>query len=329
MKLWLLVALVTPSLAFAFTPTTQNDCSPLDLRNSHLAEVRNQKQMAWCYAFTGADMLADAFATPERISAADVAISYNQTRLGLFVRWFNLNVVSRSKPNIGVLAHQTGFNKVSLDRAMKQGWCPERIFPSESWTKMTRTENGWVESQMNLDKAMIEIGTLHNARKNLTAQNLPYYFKFKNVGPEEFVSLIQTKKIAAFYEDLRVTVCQDDRQPFSTKYKSKMVFKNSKIFKRVSEQLELGRLVGLDYDSRLLQDSTHRGVKLAELHTSSIVGRRWSEEKNSCEFLIRNSHGDGCGDKYDPSYECDAGNVWVPESQIYPGTISIVYMLSN
>lgn len=329
MKVWLLAVLALPSLVFAYSPTSQNDCSPLDLRNSNLAEVRNQKQMAWCYAFTGSDMLADTFDTPERISAADVAIGYNQTKLGLTVRWFNLNVINRSKPNIAVLAHQTGFNKVSLDRAMKEGWCPERVFPSESWTKVTRTQNGWSESQVNLDTAMIEIGALHDARKNVSVSNLPYYYKFKNVNAEQFVSMLQTKNIASFYASLRETVCKDDRQPFNTRFKTKMVFKNSKIFKRVSEQLEIGRLVGLDYDSRLLQDSSNRGVKLAELHTSSIVGRRWNNQKNSCEFLIRNSHGDKCGDKYDPSYECDAGNVWIPESKIYPNTISIVYMLSN
>jgi hypothetical protein len=329
MKVWLLAVLALPSLVYAYSPTSQNDCSPLDLRNSHLAQVRDQKKMAWCYAFTGSDMLADTFDTPERISAADIAISYNQTKLGLLVRWFNLNVTSRSKPNIGVLAHQTGFNKVSLDRAMKEGWCPERIFPSESWTKLSRTQHGWVESQVNLDQAMIDIGALHDARENVSVSNLPYYYKFKNVDAAEFVKILQTKSIASVYASLRETVCKDDRQPFNTHFKTKMVFKNSKIFKRISEQLEVGRLVGLDYDSRLLENSSHRGVKLAELHTSSIVGRRWSEQKNSCEFLIRNSHGDECGDKYDPSYECDAGNVWIPESKIYPGTISIVYMLSN
>ena len=327
MKVWILL-LSLPTLVWAYSPTSQNDCSPVDLRNPNLAEVRNQKEMAWCYAFTGSDMLADTFDTPERISAADVAIGYNQTKIGLLIRWFNLNVINRKKPNIAVLAHQTGFNKFSLEKTMKEGWCPERIFPSESWTKMSRSPNGWVESQVDLDKAMIEIGALHDARKNVSIDNLPYYYKFKNVDAQKFVEMLQTKNIAKFYASLRETVCQGDRQPFNTKWKVKMVLKNPNIFKRVSEQLEVGRLVGLDYDSRLLQDSSRRGVSLAELHTSSIVGRRWNGQKNSCEFLIRNSHGDKC-DKYDPSYECDAGNVWIPEKQIYPSTISVVYMLSN
>jgi hypothetical protein len=328
MKFWILL-LSLPTLVWAYTPTSQNDCSALDLRNSNLDQVRDQKQMAWCYAFTGADLLADTFDTDERISAADVAIGYNQTKLGLLVRWLNLNLINRRKPNIAVLAHQTGFNKISLERAMSEGWCPERVFPSESWTKMTRTSHGWQESQVDLDKAMIEIGALHDVRKNLTSDNLPFYYKFKNVDAGQFVKMLQTKNIARFYADLRENVCRDDRKPFNTEWKVKMVLKNPNLFKRVSEQLELGRLVGLDYNSRILQDSSNRGVTFAGLHTSSIVGRRWNGQKNSCEFLIRDSHGEECGEKYDPSYECDAGNVWIPETKIYPSTVSIVYMLSN
>lgn len=328
MKVFILL-LSLPTLVWAYSPTAQNDCSALDLRSTQLNNVRDQKDVSWCYAFTGADMLADTFDTPERISAADVAIGYNQTKFGLITRWLNLNIIGRSKPNIAVLAHQTGFNKFSLEKAMHEGWCPERVFPSEAWTKMTRTQDGWRESQVNLDKAMIEIGALHEARQNISAENLPYYYKFKNVDPEKFVEMLQTKNIANFYSALRENVCRDERQPFNTKWEVKMVVKNPFLFKRVSEQLEMGRLVGLDYDSRLLQDSSYRGLKSVRLHTSSVVGRRWNGQKNSCEFLIRDSHGEKCGSKYDPSYECDAGNVWIPESLIYPGTVSIVYMLSN
>jgi hypothetical protein len=106
-------------------------------------------------------MLADTFKTSERISAADVAIGYNSTKAGRLVRWFNINLASRNNPVIKHVAHETGFNKISLEKAMKEGWCPERVFPSESWTKMTRTPSGWVESQVDLEPAMIEFSALH------------------------------------------------------------------------------------------------------------------------------------------------------------------------
>lgn len=328
MKL-LLLGLAMPGMVFAFTPTSQQNCTPLDLRNETLGEVRNQKEISWCYAFTGADMLGHTFNETEKISAADIAIGYNQTRVGLFMRWLDVNLLNRKDPELRSLAHQTGFNKLALIHAMKDGWCPERIFPSEAWTKMSRTPEGWTEAQIPLEQAMLEISAMHDIRNSLTPQNIPYYYSFKNVDAAVFVQLLQTKNVAGIYSSLRKAVCRDDRRPFDYNWKVKMVIKNPRIFSRISEQLETGRVVGLDYDSRILPDSAHRGFKPSELHTSGLVGRRWNQIKNTCEFLIRNSHGKECGVRYDPSYECESGNVWLNESQIYGSMTSIVYMLSG
>lgn len=325
----ILLAWAIPVMAFAYHPTSQQNCTSLDLRNETLGDVRNQKGVSWCYAFTSADMLGHTFHESDKISAADIAIGYNQTRVGLFMRWLDLNLLNRKDPELRSMAHQTGFNKLSLISAMKEGWCPERIFPSEAWTKMSRTDLGWVSTQVPLEQAMLEISTLHDIKKSLTPDNIPYFYSFKNVDAKVFVQMLQSKNVAGIYSSLRKAVCRDDRRPFDYKWKVKMVIKNSKIFSRVSEQLETGRLVGLDYDSRILLNSSNRGFKISELHTSSIVGRRWNPAQQACQFLIRNSYGEDCSVRYDPSYECDAGNVWLGESQIYPSMTSIVYMLSG
>lgn len=329
MKKFLLI-LAIPTLAFAYIPTSQQNCTTLDLRNETLGQVRDQHDVSWCYAFAGADMLGHTFNLPEKISAADVAIGYNETRVGRFVRWLDLNLLKRKNPVIRQMPHQNGFNKVSLINTMKDGWCPESVFPSEAWTKMSRTENGWAPEQVPLAQAMIEISALHDIKSSLTTQNAPYYYSFKNIDAPEFVELLQNKSMSGFYSTLRRTVCRDDRHSFDYNWKVKMVIKNARIFSRISEQLETGRLVGLDYDSRILNNSSNRGVKISELHTSSLVGRRWNSENNTCEFLIRNSYGLNCDNSgYDPSYECQNGNLWLGESEIYKNMTSIVYMLSG
>lgn len=325
---YLFLLLAFPAMALAYTPSSQQECSSLDLRNSFIYEIRNQKEVAWCYAFTGADMLAYTYQSSEKISAADMAIGYNETKLGKLIRWFDVNVMNRSDHVRKLRAHQMGLNKFSLKNALKDGTCPERVFPSEAWVKMTRTETGWTESSVPLDQAMIDIALLHSKRKKLTTETLPYYYSFKNVGADNFVQLLQTKNVARFYSSLRQVVCKDDRQPYDTKWKVKMTLKNRSIFRTISEQLEQGRLVGIDYDNRVLEDNTHAGVSLAKLHTSSLIGRRWNHEKNSCEFLIRDSYGNQC-EKYDPSYGCEGGNVWISESKIYSNIVSAVYMLSE
>src|SRR4051794_19679707 len=98
-KLPLLLAI--PTLVYAYTPTPEIECTPLDIRNETLGKVRNQGAISWCFAFTASDMLSYTF-EKERISAADVALNYNESLAG--------RIMSTVMPNGS--PHETGFNKV-------------------------------------------------------------------------------------------------------------------------------------------------------------------------------------------------------------------------
>ncbi len=320
---FLFIAFLIPSLCLAFSKTKQQDCSSIDLKNEALGATRNQKNVAWCYAFSAADMLGYHYHPSEPISAADVAIAYNETGLGKLVRWFNVKIINSKDDELKRVAHQTGFNKVALTHYMSEGWCPESVFPSEAWTKISQDNK---MEQIPLAQAMLEISSLHDIRSSLTAANLPFYYQFKNVDAEKFISLLQTKSLSGFYSSLRRQVCQNDRLAFSEKRPVKMIVKHPGIFRNLSRQLELGNPVGLDYDSRILENSSHRGLKISELHTSMIVGRRWNTKAKTCEFQIRNSWGQDCSQRYDSTYECHEGHLWLPESNIYPSMTSLVYI---
>ncbi len=149
MKLWFLLVLL-PTIAYSYVATQEHDCKNIDLRNEILGKVRNQGPIAWCYAFSAADMLNEHYQIAEKISAADVAIGYNQSNIGLFMRWLDANLISRKDPDIKKEAHQTGFNKKALLEAMEDGWCPESVFPSEKWTKVSFTPTGLKEQDVNL-----------------------------------------------------------------------------------------------------------------------------------------------------------------------------------
>jgi hypothetical protein len=319
-----------PGLALAgFHRTPENQCAPLDLRNSTLGEVRNQGQLSWCYAFSAADMLGHAFDQKERISAADIALNYNETAAGKFVRWLNFNLLDRkSRSQMSVIPHETGFNKVALMAAMQEGYCPESVFPSENWTLVYPGASGLVEKTLPLKVALTEIGKLHQQRARLAPDNLPFYPKLKHLNPKNFSELLKSPSQMLLYRNLRNIVCQKDRMEFSHRWKVKMSLRHPNIFGRINEQLQLGRLVAIDYDARILESQSHQGIKLSELHTTSIVARRWNEQKNSCEYLIRDSHGRQCR-RYDPSYDCENGQVWLDESVLYPSMTSMVYMLSR
>jgi hypothetical protein len=329
--LFLLSLLSTFTFAAPFFKTQKQDCSPTDIRTDQLREIRDQKKVSWCYAFTAADMLTYTFNLPEKASAADVAINYNDSDAGLIVRWFNQTFGHR-KPardqDIFMMPHQTGFNQVALRRSMKEGFCPERVFPSESWIKRERTDFGFTESKVDLKSAMLDIYQLLKNENNLTAENLPYYFAFQNIqSPQEFLTVLKGQTPKTFYAKLRAEVCKYDRIPFPKKYQVEMYLKDAYVFKVLNKHLNFSRMVGMDYDDRITRDRHHQGIAIKELHTSGIVARRWNEEKNECSYLIRDSRSASCT-RYDPSYECLGGQIWLEESLLYPSLVSLVTILT-
>ena len=285
---WLIFALLITQIASAesFQKTSKASCTSLDLRDEQLNNLRNQKKVAWCYAFTAADILTHTFDLPEKASAADVAINYNDSDLGQLSRWL-FRTFGR-KPDQGeseifMMPHQTGFSKVALDRAMRDGYCPERVFPSESWTKMKREGDKWLESKTDLRVAMVEIFGLLKNQQNLTVNNLSFYYHFKNVeSPEEFLNLLKGQTSSSFYTKLRNEVCKHDRIKFQHRYDSLMYIKDALTFKAMNKQLDGKRIVGIDYDSRILTDAQNSSISLSELYPSAIVGRRWSEKQYVC-----------------------------------------------
>jgi hypothetical protein len=311
-KKWILTLFI-PSLVMAFGPTPEHSCSTIDLRNESLGKVRDQGDTSWCYAFSSADILQRTYDLKHQISATDIALLYNESTVGEVMDVFL---------NYGT-PHQTGFAKVAMMKAMNNGYCPETVFPSENWIRVKEKK----EVAVPVMQAFQEINKLHRIRKYLNLANLPYYYKFKNVDKKKFLFLIQTKKLKDVYSKLRTTVCKDNRISFDIKWKTKMVLRHKNIFWDLNEQLSLGRVVALDYDARILRDKNHKGYHLDWLHTSNILARRWNPEQASCEYLIRDSYGDQCL-KYDPSYVCEGGQVWINENRIFRNMTSINYLLS-
>lgn len=326
---WIVLAFLCSQVAFAgsFEKTSQESCTQVDLRNEKLPRIRDQKEVSWCYAFTAADMLAYTYNLPEMVSAADVAINYNSTDLAVLMRRLRQTFGSRRDQDdrdVFMMAHQTGFNKIALDRAMRDGFCPERVFPSESWVKMTKDGDKWSETNVDLKSAMLEIYGLIKNQKKYNAATLPFYFHFKNVeSVEDFYKLIKGKSPASFYSSLRDEVCKYDRIKFRRRFKNRMHLKNSSMFIAINKQINRNRLVGIDYDARILSNRNNDRVSLS-LHTSSIVGRRWNDSAKACQYLVRDSHGNQCS-RYDSTYECLGGQVWLSESLLYPNLTSFVY----
>ncbi len=328
---WLPLCLLIFSFeALSFNKSTPQECTPLLLTQKLNSDTRNQREIAWCYAFTSADMIGEAYQLPEPVSAADVALRYNKSFAAKIVQFFRrVTNAYKEDPIERYLPHQTGFSKLAIERVHKDGWCPESVFPSELWVRNIRTNSGWSSSQVPLKKAFSELLELSRHKNEYNLGNLPYYYSFKNIEtPQAFLTLLKKYKYDEFIQQIRLTACKNDRHPLKGRIPVLMVVKNPGVFNRIHSQLELGRIIGLDYDSRVLRKFENYKLSLDNLHTSILIGRQWNTERNECEYQVRDSYGKACKD-YDPGARCDQGYVWLPESVIYQNMTSIVYQASK
>ncbi len=100
----------------------------------------------------------------------------------------------------------------------------------------------------------------------------------------------------------------------------------------IDEQLDRGVPVGIDYMVSVTMFSTR---PYGGLHASSIVGRRWNDDRGACEYLVRNSWGPACeptdgevlgGFRPDLLPGCEAGNFWLPYTDLTHSLFGVHYI---
>ncbi len=303
-----------PSRASGGSDSGAGDCPSVDLRSRHPMPVRDQGKVSWCYAYASADYLQFFYRTPEQVSAADIAIRYNQGLWPRMTRVFS-----------GAPVPETGFARNALLIASKEGYCPERMFPSDSWRKVHA--NG-VESKP-LNEAIQDIKQLHQdvrSGKIRGASDLPFFYEFPAVGAGEFFEVLQERRWRHVLNRLRESACLTARKSYPrTPVRVSMVFNLGRPFARIQESLLSGNPVSADYFAGVLKTPERYRQSLSELHTTLILGQRYSNERKECEYLIKDSHGPDCT-QYSPEWECESGHLWVGEEALKGALVSTVFL---
>jgi hypothetical protein len=153
------------------------------------------------------------------------------------------------------------------------------------------------------------------------------YF-FPGMSSEELMKILLLASNGEFINDIVTTGCPERFKPekeIEIDYTSCFWPWNScaSILRKVDEQLEKGSIAGIIYTGTTLTDRYL--YEVSSLHASTVVGRRFNEKTKDCEYLIRNSWGDGC-ENYDPSYDCDQGHIWMPERYLEQAVWSATYV---
>lgn len=312
--------LLAVSSAQAYFPTDEAACTPVDLRTVHPMPVRDQGNVSWCYAHSTADYLQFYFRLPTQISAADIAIQFNQRKWPRFLRWVR-------RANLG----ETGFTRSAMWDALGNGYCPEEFFPSDRWTKryLSGEKKGQAE-QLKINTAIDDLVTLREQLEMglyTKASELPYFYEFKGVTPERFFAVLGEATALSIASDLRDAACDGHRAEFPGGIDAiGMRPKGRNTFVRINALLDTKTPVNVDYFYGVLEDSDSFSRNLAQLHSTLLMGRKYDAAEGECKYLIKNSYGTGCRDGYDPRHECSGGYLWLTESALYRALVTYVYI---
>jgi len=307
MKLLLTSLLVLLSL---LAPRAQAACTSLDLRNETLGEPRDQKNVSWCYAYTISDMVAHHYHLP-RLSAADIAITYNHSPLAEKQRKLYEVYFKMFRPELLNTEHTTGFMQVALKTTFARGVCLEKEFPSDFLTRITTQEN--TSEQVPMAQAIREIHLQKESRDSTS------YYAFPNVDRAAYFQFLAGSDIHDLFFNISEQACKNSRFQDFGKMAPVHHYKNKKSLGEIDQILEGGDIAGIEYFPTFLYNLD---AKIWGLHTSSIVARRMNEKTQSCEYLIRNSRGSDCS-KYDARLECENGHIWVPGDLLKSRLISV------
>jgi hypothetical protein len=284
--------------------------------------MRNQGDVSWCYAHAAADYLQFVQKIPEQISAADIAVNFNLRRWPRFLQWLQGGVVPES-----------GFIRGAIFDILPQGYCPEEYFPSEKWKKRVLNGKNQLESiEVPLKLAMDEVFSLvKNVELGIyqSPADLPYVYEFKGMSSEQFMEVIFSSSEGQLMNQLRTAACENHRKPFPGAISNiLMSIRGKKTFYQINDLLNKNMPVSVDYFYGFLNDRDSYRRTFSDLHTTLLMGRRFSSEEQECQYLIKNSYGEDCSE-YDQRHQCERGYVWVTESSLYRAMTSYVQIMGN
>lgn len=290
----------------------KNSCSDVMNLKEPLSinKPRAQGNSRWCFAYTASDLVANE--TGILLSAFDLGVQNNE---GFFHKLFRLE--------------GGGFIGDIIKDAKKNGACLESDLPSDDsffmqdfklhvkdlYVLINELGTKYRNRETPKELLMILLCRMENSKLNILNQMFP------KMNLTQIVDILQTMGNSTLFENIAKNQCRKNQDNKIKNLKTNLDLIGGNDFSKIDAILNKGKIMGAYIKSDSLLDYKKNGEVD---HAVSIVGRRFNNQTQSCEYMIRNSWGNSCLE-YDPNYECQNGHVWISEEYLkYNKAISSV-----
>ncbi|GEM_PF-6603432 len=330
-------------------------CTGVDHR-SELPPVRSQYEVGWCYAYAAADLVSHRLG--RAVSAVDIALGYNyQNNMGAIRKGIAsaINFNQRGIPSLDtnrLLETIRGLNDLTIlvdceegqtcfndggwparaiESRQNAGFCLEEDLPSDGYEGTTLGEIITTADELDNWAGQFDSEDPIAFARDICASGIGLIITqgFPNALLSDISDILHSYVTTNSYAYLAEQSCQGSRVQLEASpiHQRRSEFEGKYgALNQVDELLTRGDIVGFSYPTTLLGVLSEN----SELHASTLVGRRWNQETNSCQYLIRNSWGMNCHPAYrNAGLECDQGNIWVERRDLAENMGTIQYFESS
>jgi hypothetical protein len=271
--------------------TRKNSCTNIVNLNLPLKldEPKNQDTIGWCYAYTASDLIAHAIGkNPSAVYTALLTNDHFFKKISGYT--------------------EGGFINSAIEDSKTQGICLEQDLPSSDYE--------FSKLGYDLNQFYNEIDKLGEQYRDKKIHNIPALLcskivqVFPNLDLIEFDNILLNSSKSDTFKKLADKNCKLYKGDDLKSLRINTISNQKNIFPTIDEQLNKGNIIGIAYKGNILTGFQNNSPYAN--HASSIIGRRFNDKNNSCEYLIRNSYGKDCV-SYSKDYECQNGNVWIAE----------------
>lgn len=309
--------------------SSQQRCTPVDYRDQ-MPPIRDQTDVGWCYAHTAADVIS--FKRGENVYAIDLALQFNRykniQRQRNGEEALNLTMLDGCDPSSERCFNEGGTGIYALALAANNGVCRESALPSTSSQSreygeiLQRIEEieEFVNSASNQDDA-------HTQAASICSGDLGHFIAdaFPLALVSDIADILQQDEIQNGFFELAEASCENNRieSPGDVTYATVDNEGAARNIELIHEQLSNNNIAGIGYNPNLF--STIETAITSGGHESTVVGRRWNESTQTCQFLVRNTMGESC-DNYHAHVQCERGHYWANENDLLENIGQVYYI---
>ncbi|MBL7664070.1 MAG: hypothetical protein JNM93_02965, partial [Bacteriovoracaceae bacterium] len=252
----------------------------------------------------------------KKVSAADIANTYFERIAGDIQHNFK---ISESE----FLEDIPAYGSILFNAVMDRGVCLEKDLPTVNMdirSIMTEAEKlvGEVQAQ----------GTKFDMEKYACSPPASWENSFPHLSQYDYLRTVIRSRKDNVYDNLVEQNCKSVREEVPYSFRKKIYLNNNEFFddqKNIDKALESGEIILAAVNvSRIFEDDVPRPRKLYPTHYLTIVGRQFNDTANRCEYILRNSWGEGCTNY--PHHKCDKGHIWVPEADLSRHLYETIYL---